>query len=48
MKAQANSSQDPISKITRAKWAGSMAQEVECLLCKHETLGSNPSRIKNK
>jgi hypothetical protein len=24
----------PISKITRAKWTGGVAQEVECLLCK--------------
>jgi hypothetical protein len=25
----------PISKITRAKWTGGVAQAVECLLCKH-------------
>jgi hypothetical protein len=24
----------PISKITRAKWAGGVAQAVQCLLCK--------------
>jgi hypothetical protein len=30
--AQANSSQVPISKITRAKWTGGMAQVVERLL----------------
>jgi hypothetical protein len=33
----AKSSQIPISKITRAKWTGSMVQAVECLLCKRET-----------
>jgi hypothetical protein len=40
---QANSSRDPISKITRAKWTGGVAQAVECMLCKHETLNSSPS-----
>jgi hypothetical protein len=30
--AQENSSQDPISKITRAKWTLDIAQEVECML----------------
>jgi hypothetical protein len=45
---QANSSRDPISKITRAKWTGGMAQVVECLLFKtllwkHEALSSNLS-----
>jgi hypothetical protein len=30
-------------KITRAKWTGGMAPVVECLLCKHEMLSSNPS-----
>jgi hypothetical protein len=34
VQGQANSSQDPISKITRAKWTGSVAQVVERLLCK--------------
>jgi hypothetical protein len=29
-----NSSQHPMSKITRAKWVGGMAQAVEHLLCK--------------
>jgi hypothetical protein len=32
----------PISKITRAKWTGGVAQVVECLLCKHEALRSTP------
>jgi hypothetical protein len=34
--AQKNSSGNPISKITRAKWTGSVAQAVKHLLCKHE------------
>jgi hypothetical protein len=29
---------DPISSITRAKWTGSVAQALECLLCKCEVL----------
>jgi hypothetical protein len=33
--------QDPISKITRAKWTGGMVQAVEHLLCKCEALSSN-------
>jgi hypothetical protein len=32
----------PISKISRAKWTGGVAQAVECLLCKHKALNSNP------
>jgi hypothetical protein len=39
--AQTNSLQDSISKITRVKWTGSMAQVVECL-------SSNPSPTKKK
>jgi hypothetical protein len=31
---QANSSQDPVSKITREEWNGGVAKAVECLLCK--------------
>jgi hypothetical protein len=38
----------PISKIIRAKWPGSVAQAVECLLCKYEALSSNPCPIKKK
>jgi hypothetical protein len=34
--AQANSSQDLISKITRAKWTRGVAQAVEHLLCKNK------------
>jgi hypothetical protein len=41
--AWTNSFQDPISKITRAKWIGGMAQAVECFLWKHEAWNSNPS-----
>jgi hypothetical protein len=33
----------PISKITRAKWTGGMAQAVERLVCKCEALSSNPN-----
>jgi hypothetical protein len=28
----------PVSKITRAKWTGGVAQAAECLLCKHKAL----------
>jgi hypothetical protein len=35
----------PISKITRAKWIGGLAQLVECLLYK---FCSNPSSTKKK
>jgi hypothetical protein len=42
--AQASSSQEPIFKITRAKWTGG----VEHLLCKCEALSSNPNTIKKK
>jgi hypothetical protein len=40
--AQANSSRDPISKTTRAKRTGAVAQVTECLLCKQGFLSSNP------
>jgi hypothetical protein len=46
--ARANSSWDPISKITRAKWTRGMALAVKYLLCKHETLSSNPSSTPKK
>jgi hypothetical protein len=39
--AQANSSRDPISKITRAKWTAGVAQMVEHLLWNCEALSSN-------
>jgi hypothetical protein len=43
----------PISRITRAKWTGGLAQAVGCLLCKCllfkcKALSSNPSPIKKK
>jgi hypothetical protein len=44
--AWANSLQDPISKITRAKWTRDLVQTIECLLCKCKALSSNPSPIK--
>jgi hypothetical protein len=47
-RAKANSSQDPISKITRVKWTGGITQAIECLFCKHEALSSNSSLTKNK
>jgi hypothetical protein len=40
--------QDLISKLTRGKWTGDVAQVVECLLCKLEALNSNPSLTKKK
>jgi hypothetical protein len=40
--------QEPISKITRAKMAGGMAQAVECLLANTKTLSSNPSISKKQ
>jgi hypothetical protein len=45
---QANSSRDPISEITRAKWNRGVAQAVEHLLCKSEALSSNPIPSKKK
>jgi hypothetical protein len=47
LNAQANSSQDPISKITRTKWTGGEVQEVENMRDKCDTLSSNPSPTKN-
>jgi hypothetical protein len=38
--AWANSSWDPISKITRVKWTESVAQAEEHMLWKHETMSS--------
>jgi hypothetical protein len=35
-----------IFKITRAKWTGSVAQALECLLCKLKALNSNSSLTK--
>jgi hypothetical protein len=36
----------PISKITRVKCTGGVAQVTECLLCKYKALRSNPSPTK--
>jgi hypothetical protein len=42
-----NNSQDPpISKLTRAKWTGGVAQVVEHLLYTYKVSSSNPSSIK--
>jgi hypothetical protein len=38
----------PISKITTAKWTGSVVQAVGCLLCKPEALSSNPRPTKKE
>jgi hypothetical protein len=46
--AWADSSRDPISNITRAKWTGGVAQAAEYLLCKCEALSSNSSPNKTK
>jgi hypothetical protein len=47
--AQANSFQDPVSEVIRAKWAGGVAQaESQLWLCKHEALSSNLSPTKKK
>jgi hypothetical protein len=46
--AWTNNSQDPVSKITRAKWTGGVAQVLECPLCKCEALSSNRSSEKKK
>jgi hypothetical protein len=43
-----NSLQDSISKITREKWTGGVAQVIELLLCKCEVLSSSPNTIKKK
>jgi hypothetical protein len=46
--AWAKSSWEPISKITRAKQAGVVAQAVDHLLCKCKDLSSNPRPTKKK
>jgi hypothetical protein len=43
--AQANSSRDPTSKMTRAKWTGGEAQVIEYLVCKCEALSSHPKKF---
>jgi hypothetical protein len=46
--AQADSSRDPISKITTEKWTGGVDQVAKHLLCKYKALSSNPSTTKKK
>jgi hypothetical protein len=46
--AWGNSSRDPISKITKAKWTAGVAQVVKRLLCKGEALSSKFSPTKKK
>jgi hypothetical protein len=41
-----NNTQDPISKTTREKWTGSVAQAIDHLLYKHEALSSSPRKKK--
>jgi hypothetical protein len=38
----------PICKVTRSKWTGVVAQALDSLICKHETLSSNCSSTKKK
>jgi hypothetical protein len=45
--AQANRPWDPLSKITREKWTGDLAQAVVWLLCKCEVLSLNSSPPNN-
>jgi hypothetical protein len=40
--------QDPISKITREKRAGGLAQMANCLPSKHKAPNSNPNMTKKK
>jgi hypothetical protein len=39
---------DRVFKITKANWTGSVTQAVECLLCKHKALHSNPTPTKKE
>jgi hypothetical protein len=39
-------SRNSFSKITKAKWAGSLTQAVEWLCCQHKALISKPSSTK--
>jgi hypothetical protein len=48
VQASLGKKQDPISKITRAKRAGGMAQGVEHTSQKHEALSFKPSTAKKK
>jgi hypothetical protein len=46
--AQANSSQDPVSKMLNTKKAGRLAWVIDLLPRKHEALSPNPSIVKKK
>jgi hypothetical protein len=46
--ARANSLQNSISKIIRAKWTEGVAQVIECLFCKCVALSSDSSRTPPK
>jgi hypothetical protein len=46
--AQANNSQDSISKISKEKWAEGVTQAVEHLFCQCKALSSNPSHTRKK
>jgi hypothetical protein len=48
VQANLGKKQDPISKITRAKRVGGIAQVIEYLLSKQEALTSNSSTEKKK
>jgi hypothetical protein len=48
IKACLNKKRNPISKITRVKRDGSVAQAVECLPSKKKALSSNPSIVKER
>jgi hypothetical protein len=43
-----NPSRDPVSKITRAKWTGSMAQVLEYLVCKVQSTEFKPQSHQKK
>jgi hypothetical protein len=43
-----NTSQDPITNITREKWSGGVTQTVECLLCKNSLLSFQAEREREK
>jgi hypothetical protein len=46
--AQAKSSQEPISKLSKEKWTGGVAEVIKCLLWKYKTLSLNHSPTKKK
>jgi pyruvate/2-oxoacid:ferredoxin oxidoreductase beta subunit len=48
VQASLGKNQDLILKMTQAKKVSGMAQVVQCLPCKGETLSSNPSMAEKK